>query len=133
MGRHFGWWPQSVSMRKRKLLNNIPASYAAASGRSQNKNNSDNRVNALFRDRTGNLWVATQNCLNLFNPKDSSLTAYRNDQTITNPSGNTLPAYRKKEVAIYGWVRKMMVCSCLTRFKKHSPVLRILQKPGEPG
>ncbi len=67
-----------------------------ASGSSLNKTNLDNRVNALYRDRLGNVWVAAQNCLNLLNTKDSSLTAYRNDQTITNPSGNTITCIQEE-------------------------------------
>ncbi len=69
---------------------------SAASGINQNKTNSDNRVNALYTDRLGNLWVATQSCLNLFNTKDSSLIPYRNDQTITNPSGNTITCIQEE-------------------------------------
>jgi len=63
---------------------------------SQNKTNAENRVNALYTDRLGNLWVATQSCLNLFNTKDSSLIPYRNDQTITNPSGNTITCIQEE-------------------------------------
>jgi ligand-binding sensor domain-containing protein/signal transduction histidine kinase/DNA-binding response OmpR family regulator len=63
---------------------------AGGAGLIQNKNITDNRVNALFADQVGNLWVATYSCLYLFNAKDSSFTPFRNDRTITNPSGNTI-------------------------------------------
>jgi ligand-binding sensor domain-containing protein/signal transduction histidine kinase/DNA-binding response OmpR family regulator len=59
-------------------------------GLNQNKNITDNRVNALFKDQGGNLWVATYSCLNRFNTRDSSFTPFRNDQVLTNPSGNTI-------------------------------------------
>ncbi len=68
--------------------------YGAAAGQgggsNQSKNIADNRVNALFADQGGNLWVATYSCLNLFNTKDSSFTPFRNDRALTNPSGNTI-------------------------------------------
>jgi ligand-binding sensor domain-containing protein/signal transduction histidine kinase/DNA-binding response OmpR family regulator len=56
----------------------------------QNKNITDNRVNALYSDQSGNLWVATYSGLNLFNTRDSSFTPFHNDRALTNSSGNTI-------------------------------------------
>ena len=55
----------------------------------------DDRVNALFADRAGRLWIATSGGLDLFNVADSSFTHYRNDRSATNPSGNTITAIRE--------------------------------------
>ena len=54
------------------------------------KNNTDNRVNTIFADHAGNLWIATHSCLYLFNTRDNRFTPYRNTQAVTNPSGNTI-------------------------------------------
>jgi ligand-binding sensor domain-containing protein/signal transduction histidine kinase/DNA-binding response OmpR family regulator len=66
-----------------------------AEGRGDHPGLSDNRVNTLFADRNGNLWVATYSCLDLFNPKDSSFIQFRNDKARTNPSGNTVTAIQE--------------------------------------
>jgi ligand-binding sensor domain-containing protein/signal transduction histidine kinase/DNA-binding response OmpR family regulator len=75
---------------KKQAFIHYGAAPLQAVGSNQNKNITDNRVNALFADHAGNLWVATHNCLNLFNTRDSSFTPFRNDRAITNPSGNTI-------------------------------------------
>ena len=38
---------------------------------------SDNRVNSVHFDRTGNMWVGTQNGLDKFEPRTGTFTGYR--------------------------------------------------------
>jgi ligand-binding sensor domain-containing protein/signal transduction histidine kinase/DNA-binding response OmpR family regulator len=75
---------------KKETFKHYGAALLSGAGSNQNKYISDNRVNALFADQGGNLWVATYSCLNLFNTRDSSFTPFRNDRALTNPSGNTI-------------------------------------------
>ncbi len=56
----------------------------------------DNRVNALLVDHAGNVWIATQTGLGLFNPKDHQFTLFRNERAQTNPSGNSITCLQEE-------------------------------------
>ena len=77
----------------------------------------DDHVNALCSDKTGNLWIATNGGLQVYNPKMNTFSSYTRENGILNTNNITSLYYGKNNNLMIGTGEGLVVLNLSTREK----------------
>ncbi len=77
----------------------------------------DDRVNALASDKTGNLWVATNGGLQVYNPRMNTFSAYTRENGMLNTNNVTALFYAKNNNLLVGTSEGLLILNLSTREK----------------
>ena len=77
----------------------------------------DDHVNALCSDKTGNLWIATNGGLQVYNPKMNTFSSYTRENGILNTNNITSLYYGKNNNLMIGTGEGLIVLNLSTREK----------------
>ena len=77
----------------------------------------DDHVNALCSDKSGNLWIATNGGLQVYNPKMDSFSSYTRENGMLNTNNITSLFYGKNNVMFIGTAEGLVVLNLSTREK----------------
>lgn len=77
----------------------------------------DDHVNALAKDKSGNLWIATNGGLQVYNPKMNTFSAYTRENGMLNTNNITCLFYGKNNVLLIGTSEGLMILNLSDRKK----------------
>ena len=77
----------------------------------------DNHINALCCDNTGNLWIATNGGLQVFNPKMNTFSSYTRENGMLNTNYITSLFYGKNNNLMIGTAEGLIILNLSTREK----------------
>ena len=78
----------------------------------------DDHINALCSDKSGNLWIATNGGLQVYNPKMNSFSAYTRENGMLNTNNITSLFYGKNNNMLIGTSEGLIILNLSTREKK---------------
>ena len=77
----------------------------------------DDHVNALCTDKTGNLWIATNGGLQVYNPKMNTFSSYTRENGMLNTNNVTSLFYGKNNNLLIGTGEGLVILNLSTREK----------------
>jgi ligand-binding sensor domain-containing protein/AraC-like DNA-binding protein len=77
----------------------------------------DDHVNALRTDKTGNLWIATNGGLQVYNPKMNTFSSYTRENGMLNTNNITSLFYGKNNNMLIGTAEGLVILNLSTREK----------------
>ena len=77
----------------------------------------DDHINALCSDKSGNLWIATNGGLQVYNPKMNSFSAYTRENGMLNTNNITSLFYGKNNNMLIGTSEGLIILNLSTREK----------------
>ena len=78
----------------------------------------DDHVNALTKDNSGNLWIATNGGLQVYNPKMNTFSSYTLENRMLNTNNVTSLFYGKNNTMLIGTSEGMVLLNLSNREKK---------------
>ncbi len=78
----------------------------------------DDHINALCNDKSGNLWIATNGGLQVYNPKMDSFSSYTRENGMLNTNSITSLFYGKNNNMLIGTSEGLIILNLSTREKK---------------
>ena len=78
----------------------------------------DDHVNALTKDNSGNLWIATNGGLQVYNPKMNTFSSYTRENKMLNTNNVTSLFYGKNNTLIVGTSEGLVLLNLSSREKK---------------
>ena len=78
----------------------------------------DDHINALCADKTGNLWIATNSGLQVYNPKMGTFSSYTRENGMLNTNNITSLFYGKNNNMLIGTGEGLIILNLSTREKK---------------
>ncbi len=78
----------------------------------------DDHVNALTKDNSGNLWIATNGGLQVYNPKMNTFSSYTRENGMLNTNNITCLHYGKNNTLLIGTSEGMVMLNLSNREKK---------------
>ena len=78
----------------------------------------DNHINALCSDKSGNLWIATNGGLQVYNPKMNTFSSYTRENGTLNTNNITSLFYGKNNNMLIGTGEGLVILNLSTRDKK---------------
>ena len=77
----------------------------------------DDHINALAKDKGGNLWIATNGGLQVYNPKMNTFSSYTRENGMLNTNNITCLFYGKNNVLLIGTSEGLMILNLSDRKK----------------
>ncbi|MBR1546844.1 MAG: helix-turn-helix domain-containing protein [Prevotella sp.] len=77
----------------------------------------DDHINALSKDNSGNLWIATNGGLQVYNPKMNTFSSYTRENGMLNTNNITSLFYGKNNTLLIGTSEGMMMLNLSNREK----------------
>jgi ligand-binding sensor domain-containing protein/AraC-like DNA-binding protein/DNA-binding NarL/FixJ family response regulator len=77
----------------------------------------DDHVNALAKDKSGNLWIATNGGLQVYNPKMNTFSSYTRENGMLNTNNITCLFYGKNNILLIGTSEGLMILNLSDRKK----------------
>lgn len=93
------------------------ASQIFSAARDSMKTLIDDHINALTHDRAGNLWIATNGGLQVYNPRMNSFSSYTRENGMLNTNNITCLFYGKNNMLYIGTSEGMVILNLSTREK----------------
>ena len=78
----------------------------------------DDHINALTKDNSGNLWIATNGGLQVYNPKMNTFSSYTRENGMLNTNNITSLYYGKNNTLLIGTSEGMVLLNLSNREKK---------------
>jgi len=78
----------------------------------------DDHINALAKDNSGNLWIATNGGLQVYNPKMNTFSSYTRENGMLNTNNVTCLFYGKNNTLLIGTSEGMVILNLSNREKK---------------
>ncbi len=78
----------------------------------------DDHINALCSDKSGNLWIATNGGLQVYNPKMDSFSSYTRENGMLNTNSITSLFYGKNNNMLIGTSEGLVILNLSTREKR---------------
>ena len=108
-------WVGSRQNGLTRIQNGTGKIYSAA--RDSLKTLIDDHVNALCSDKSGNLWIATNGGLQVYNPKMDTFSAYTRENGMLNTNNITALFYGQNNRMLIGTSEGMVILDLSTREK----------------
>ena len=109
-------WVGSKQNGLTRIQNGSSKFYSAA--RDSARTLIDDHINALCCDKAGNLWIATNGGLQVYNPKMNSFSAYTRENGMLNTNNITSLFYGKNNNMLIGTSEGLIILNLSTREKK---------------
>lgn len=109
-------WVGSKQNGLTRIKNGTSTFYSAV--RDSSKTLIDDHVNALCTDQSGNLWIATNGGLQVYNPRMNSFSSYTRENGILNTNNITALHYGRNNVMLIGTNEGLVLLDLNTREKK---------------
>ncbi len=108
-------WVGSKQNGLTRIRNGVSTLYSVA--RDSMKTLIDDHINALCCDNTGNLWIATNGGLQVYNPKVESFSSYTRENGMLNTNNITSLFYGKNNHLLIGTSEGLVILDLNTREK----------------
>ena len=109
-------WVGSKQNGLTRIQNGSSTFYSTA--RDSSKTLIDDHVNALCSDKSGNLWIATNGGLQVYNPKMNTFSSYTRENGMLNTNNITTLFYGKNNILLIGTAEGLVMLNLSTRDKK---------------
>ena len=108
-------WVGSKQNGLTRIQNGNSKFYSAA--RDSSKTLIDDHINALCSDKSGNLWIATNGGLQVYNPKMDTFSSYTRENGMLNTNNITTLFYGKNNIMHIGTAEGLVMLNLSTREK----------------
>ncbi len=108
-------WVGSKQNGLTRIQNGTGKIYSAA--RDSSKTLIDDHINALCSDKSGNLWIATNGGLQVYNPKMDTFSAYTRENGMLNTNNITALFYGQNNRMLIGTAEGLVILDLSTREK----------------
>ena len=108
-------WVGSKQHGLTRIQNGSSKFYSAA--RDSSKTLIDDHINALCSDKSGNLWIATNGGLQVYNPKMNTFSSYTRENGMLNTNNITTLFYGKNNIMLIGTAEGLVMLNLSTREK----------------
>ena len=108
-------WVGSKQNGLTRIQNGVGKIYSAA--RDSVKTLIDDHINALCSDKSGNLWIATNGGLQVYNPKMDTFSAYTRENGMLNTNNITALFYGQNNRMLIGTSEGLVILDLSTREK----------------
>ena len=108
-------WVGSKQNGLTRIQNGVGRIYSAA--RDSSKTLIDDHINALCADKSGNLWIATNGGLQVYNPKMDTFSAYTRENGMLNTNNITALFYGQNNRMLIGTAEGLVLLDLSTREK----------------
>ena len=108
-------WVGSKQNGLTRIKNGISTFYSAS--RDSTRTLIDDHINALCGDKSGNLWIATNGGLQVYNPKMESFSSYTRENGMLNTNTITALYYGKNNNMLIGTSEGLVILNLSTREK----------------
>ena len=108
-------WVGSKQNGLTRIQNGSSKFYSAA--RDSSKTLIDDHINALCSDKSGNLWIATNGGLQVYNPKMNTFSSYTRENGMLNTNNITTLFYGKNNIMLIGTAEGLVMLNLSTREK----------------
>ena len=108
-------WVGSKQNGLTRIQNGVGKIYSAA--RDSVKTLIDDHINALCSDKSGNLWIATNGGLQVYNPKMDTFSAYTRENGMLNTNNITSLFYGQNNRMLIGTSEGLVILDLSTREK----------------
>ena len=108
-------WVGSKQNGLTRIKNGVSTFYSAS--RDSTRTLIDDHINALCCDNTGNLWIATNGGLQVYNPKVESFSSYTRENGMLNTNTITALYYGKNNNMLIGTSEGLVILNLSTREK----------------
>ena len=108
-------WVGSKQNGLTRIQNGNSKFYSVA--RDSTKTLIDDHINALCSDKSGNLWIATNGGLQVYNPKMDTFSSYTRENGMLNTNNITTLFYGKNNVMLIGTAEGLVMLNLSTREK----------------
>ena len=108
-------WVGSKQNGLTRIQNGTGKIYSAA--RDSSKTLIDDHINALCSDKSGNLWIATNGGLQVYNPKMDTFSSYTRENGMLNTNNITALFYGQNNRMLIGTSEGMVILDLSTREK----------------
>ena len=108
-------WVGSKQNGLTRIQNGSSKFYSSA--RDSAKTIIDDHINALCSDKSGNLWIATNGGLQVYNPKMNSFSSYTRENGMLNTNNVTALFYGKNNNMLIGTSEGLIILNLSTREK----------------
>ena len=88
-----------------------------SAARDSSKTLIDDHINALCSDKSGNLWIATNGGLQVYNPKMNTFSSYTRENGMLNTNNITSLFYGKNNILLIGTAEGLVILNLSTREK----------------
>lgn len=109
-------WVGSRQNGLTRIKNGTSTIFSAA--RDSMKTLINDRINALTKDNTGNLWIATNGGLQVYNPKMNTFSSYTRENRMLNTNNVTSLFYGKGNNMLIGTSEGLVILNLSNREKK---------------
>ena len=109
-------WVGSKQNGLTRIKNGTSQIYSAARD-SVNKTLIDDHINALCPDKTGNLWIATNGGLQVYNPRMNTFSSYTKENGMLTSNNITCLYYGKNNNMLIGTAEGLVILNLSTREK----------------
>ena len=108
-------WVGSKQNGLTRIKNGVSSFFSAS--RDSSRTLIDDHINALCGDKSGNLWIATNGGLQVYNPKMDSFSSYTRENGMLNTNTITALYYGKNNNMLIGTAEGMVILNLSTREK----------------
>ena len=108
-------WVGSKQNGLTRIKNGVSTFYSAS--RDSTRTLIDDHINALCGDKSGNLWIATNGGLQVYNPKMESFSSYTRENGMLNTNIITALYYGKNNNMLIGTSEGLVILNLSTREK----------------
>ena len=108
-------WVGSKQNGLTRIKNGVSTFYSAS--RDSTRTLIDDHINALCGDKSGNLWIATNGGLQVYNPKMESFSSYTRENGMLNTNTITSLYYGKNNNMLIGTSEGLVILNLSTREK----------------
>ena len=108
-------WVGSKQNGLTRIKNGVSTFYSAS--RDSTRTLIDDHINALCGDKSGNLWIATNGGLQVYNPKMESFSSYTRENGMLNTNTITALYYGKNNNMLIGTSEGLVILNLSTREK----------------
>ena len=108
-------WVGSKQNGLTRIQNGSSKFYSAT--RDSSKTLIDDHINALCSDKSGNLWIATNGGLQVYNPKMDTFSSYTRENGMLNTNNITTLFYGKNNIMHIGTAEGLVMLNLSTREK----------------
>ena len=109
-------WVGSKQNGLTRIKNGVSTFYSAA--RDSMKTLIDDHINALSCDKSGNLWIATNGGLQVYNPRMNTFSSYTRENGMLTTNNITTLYYGNNNNLLIGTAEGMVILNLSTREKK---------------
>ncbi|MBR0259939.1 MAG: helix-turn-helix domain-containing protein [Prevotella sp.] len=109
-------WVGSKQNGVTRIQNGVGKIYSAA--RDSARTLIDDHVNALCADKSGNLWIATNGGLQVYNPKMDTFSSYTRENGMLNTNNITALFYGQNNRMLIGTAEGLVILDLSTREKQ---------------